>query len=88
MTAAERRATACLAGVSGLRMLGLFIVLPVLALHAESLPGGGDPALIGIAIGAYGLAQALLQIPFGWASDRVGRKPAIAAGLAVFAAGS
>lgn len=88
MTAAERRATACLAGVSGLRMLGLFIVLPVLALHAESLPGGRDPALIGIAIGAYGLAQALLQIPFGWASDRVGRKPAIAAGLAVFAAGS
>jgi len=88
MTATERRATACLAGISGLRMLGLFIVLPVLALHAESLPGGHDPAMIGIAIGAYGLAQALLQIPFGWASDRVGRKPAIAAGLAVFAAGS
>ncbi|HQU50078.1 MAG TPA: MFS transporter, partial [Casimicrobiaceae bacterium] len=72
MTATERRATACLAGVSGLRMLGLFIVLPVLALHAESLPGCHDPAMIGIAIGAYGLAPALLQIPFGWASARVG----------------
>lgn len=88
MTPAERRATACLAGVSGLRMLGLFIVLPVLALYAASLPGGQDPAMIGIAIGAYGLTQAILQIPFGWASDRFGRKPAIAAGLVVFAAGS
>lgn len=88
MTPSERRATACLAGVSGLRMLGLFIVLPVLALHAESLPGGSDPAMIGVAIGAYGLAQAALQIPFGWASDRLGRKPAIAFGLALFAAGS
>jgi len=88
MTRAEFRATAYLAGVSGLRMLGLFIVLPVLALHAASLPGGGDPAMIGFAIGTYGLAQAVLQIPFGWASDRVGRKPAIAFGLAVFAAGS
>ncbi|CAG0998561.1 Inner membrane transport protein YajR [Burkholderiales bacterium] len=88
MTPAERRSTAFLAGVSGLRMLGLFIVLPVLALHAESLPGGHDTAMIGFALGAYGLAQAILQIPFGWASDRVGRKPAIAFGLAVFAAGS
>jgi MFS family permease len=88
MTAVERRATACLAGVSGLRMLGLFIVLPVLALYAATLPGGDDPAIIGIALGAYGLSQALLQVPFGWASDRWGRKPAIAAGLCVFAAGS
>lgn len=88
MTPAERRATAFLAGVSGLRMLGLFVVLPVLALYAATLPGGQDPAKIGMAIGAYGLAQAVLQIPFGWASDHLGRKPAIAAGLAVFAAGS
>ena len=88
MTRAAFRATAYLAGVSGLRMLGLFIVLPVLALYAASLPGGDDPAMIGFAIGAYGLAQAVLQIPFGWASDRVGRKPAIAFGLVVFAAGS
>ncbi|HET9339065.1 MAG TPA: MFS transporter [Casimicrobiaceae bacterium] len=88
MTAGERRATACLAGVAGLRMLGLFIVLPVLALYAASLPGGADPTRIGFALGAYGLAQAVLQVPFGWASDHWGRKPAIAAGLLVFAAGS
>ena len=88
LTSAELRATATLAGVSGLRMLGLFIVLPVLALYAASLPGGADPAMIGFALGAYGLAQAALQIPFGWASDRVGRKPAITFGLGVFAAGS
>ena len=59
MTRTEFRATAYLAGVSGLRMLGLFIVLPVLALYAASLPGGGDPAMIGFAIGVYGLAQAV-----------------------------
>ena len=88
LTPLERRAAASLAGVSSLRMLGLFIVLPVLALHADTLPGGHDPALIGLAIGAYGLAQALLQLPFGWASDRIGRKPAIAIGLALLAAGS
>lgn len=88
MTPVERRATACLAGVSALRMLGLFIVLPVLALHAATLPGGADPRAVGLALGAYGLAQAVLQVPFGWASDRYGRKLAIAVGLVVFAAGS
>ena len=65
MTRAEFRATAYLAGVSGLRMLGLFIVLPVLALYAASLPGGSDPAMIGFATGAYGLPQAARQVPFG-----------------------
>ena len=88
MTPVERRATACLAGVSALRMLGLFVVLPVLALYAAALPGGDDPRIVGLALGAYGLAQAILQVPFGWASDRFGRKPAIAVGLCVFAAGS
>jgi MFS family permease len=88
MTPVERRATACLAGVSALRMLGLFVVLPVLALYAATLPGGADPRAVGLALGAYGLAQAILQVPFGWASDRFGRKRAIAAGLVVFAAGS
>ena len=88
MTPFERRATASLAGVFALRMLGLFIVLPVLALYAEELPGGKDPALAGIALGAYALSQAILQLPFGWASDRYGRKPPIVAGLAIFAAGS
>jgi MFS family permease len=88
MTAKERRATTGLAGIYGLRMLGMFIVLPVLALYAETLPGGRDHALVGLALGAYGLTQAVLQIPFGWASDRWGRKPVIVAGLLVFAVGS
>ncbi|MEO8304693.1 MAG: MFS transporter [Betaproteobacteria bacterium] len=88
MTAGERRATVGLAGIFGLRMLGMFIVLPVLALYAEALPGGRDHALVGLALGAYGLTQAVLQIPFGWASDRWGRKPVIVAGLVIFALGS
>ncbi|MFI4925447.1 MAG: MFS transporter, partial [Vicinamibacteria bacterium] len=65
MTPVERRATACLAGVSALRMVGLFVVLPVLALYAATLPGGADPRVVGLALGAYGLAQAILQVPFG-----------------------
>lgn len=88
MTPVERRATTGLASIYGLRMLGMFIVLPVLALHAETLPGGRDHALVGLALGAYGLTQAILQVPFGWASDRWGRKPVIVAGLVAFAAGS
>ena len=88
MTPAERRATAGLSGIFGLRMLGMFIVLPVLALYAETLPGGRDHTLVGLALGAYGLTQAVLQIPFGYASDRLGRKPVIIAGLIIFALGS
>jgi MFS family permease len=88
MTATERQATIGLAGIYGLRMFGMFIVLPVLALYAETLPGGRDHALVGLALGAYGLTQAVLQIPFGWASDRWGRKPVIATGLVIFALGS
>ena len=88
MTAGELRAGASLAGVYGLRMLGLFFILPVFAVHAPTLRGGDDLTLVGIAIGGYGLTQGLLQIPFGMASDRWGRKPLIYAGLAVFAAGS
>ena len=88
MTPAERRATAGLAGIFGLRMLGMFIVLPVLAIYAEGLPGGRDHRLVGLALGAYGLTQAVLQIPFGWASDRWGRKPVIVTGLVLFAVGS
>ncbi|HSO06256.1 MAG TPA: MFS transporter [Pelomicrobium sp.] len=88
LTAFERRATASLAGVSGLRLLGMFIILPVFALYAERLPGGDNQALVGLAIGIYGLTQALFQLPFGWLSDRVGRKPVIYAGLALLAFGS
>ena len=88
MTPLERRASVSLASIYALRMLGLFLVLPVLALEARKFPGGDDPALIGVAMGIYGLTQALLQIPFGVASDRLGRKRVIVAGLLVFAAGS
>jgi MFS family permease len=88
MTPAERRATFGLAVIFGLRMLGMFIILPVFVLYAETLPGGRDHTLVGIALGAYGLTQALLQVPFGWASDRWGRKPVIVVGLLIFAVGS
>ena len=84
----ERRASASLALIFALRMLGLFIVLPVFALEARKFPGGDDPALVGLAMGIYGLTQGLLQIPFGLASDRLGRKRVIAIGLLIFAAGS
>lgn len=88
MTPGERRASASLALVFALRMLGLFIVLPVFALEAARLPGGDDAARVGFAMGLYGLTQAFLQIPFGLASDRFGRKPTILAGLLLFAMGS
>ena len=88
MTAPERRASLSLASIFALRMLGLFLVLPVFALEAHKYPGGDDPALVGLAMGIYGLTQALLQLPFGLASDRLGRKRVIIAGLLVFALGS
>jgi MFS family permease len=88
LTPLELRASLSLAGIFALRMLGLFLVLPVFALEAAKYPGGGDPALIGLAMGIYGLTQGLLQIPFGMASDRFGRKRVIVLGLLVFAAGS
>ncbi|HEX9182793.1 MAG TPA: MFS transporter [Burkholderiales bacterium] len=88
MSPQEWRAGASLAGIFGLRMLGLFLILPVFAVHAPQLAGGDNLTLVGVALGAYGLAQALLQLPFGMASDRWGRKPMIVAGLVIFAAGS
>ncbi len=87
MTAQERRTVASLALLYCFRMLGLFMVLPLLALYAADLPDA-TPTLIGLAMGMYGLANALLQIPLGWLSDKVGRKPVIIAGLVIFAVGS
>jgi len=87
MTGQERRTVASLALLYCFRMLGLFMVLPLLALYAADLPDA-TPTLIGLAMGMYGLANALLQIPFGWLSDKVGRKPVIIAGLVIFAVGS
>ena len=83
----ERRAVATLAIIYAVRMLGLFLLLPVLALYAGSMPGG-TPLLAGLAVGAYGLTQALLQIPFGVWSDRLGRRPVIVAGLLLHIGGS
>ncbi|MCP4452439.1 MAG: MFS transporter, partial [Planctomycetes bacterium] len=83
----ERRAGISLALIYAFRMLGLFMILPVFALYDEQMPGA-TPFLMGLALGIYGLTQALLQIPFGMLSDRIGRKPVIFAGLVIFALGS
>jgi MFS family permease len=88
MTPVERRASFSLASIFALRMLGLFLILPVFAIEAGKYPGGDDPALIGLAMGLYGLTQALLQFLYGMASDRLGRKRVIVFGLLLFALGS
>lgn len=88
MLPAERRAALGLAAIFALRMLGLFIVLPVFAVAARDLVGGQSVAAVGLALGAYGLTQACLQLPLGLAADRWGRKPVIAFGLTLFVVGS
>ena len=88
MTALERRSSFSLASIFALRMLGLFLVLPVFVLEARKYPGGDDAARVGLAMGIYGLTQAVLQLPLGMASDRFGRKRVIVLGLLVFAGGS
>ena len=87
MSPIERRAVAALSGIFSLRMLGLFMFLPVFSVHAHGY-AGHTPLLIGVAIGIYGLTQGVFQVPFGILSDRFGRKPVIAAGLVIFALGS
>ena len=84
---AERRVVASLAAIYAVRLLGMFLLLPVLSLHTGAMPGG-TPLLAGLAVGAYGLTQALMQIPFGVWSDRIGRKPLIVVGLLLHVAGS
>ncbi len=83
----EQRAIGVVALIAMCRMFGLFALLPVLAMYASGL-AGATPVLIGLAVGGYGLTQAFLQIPFGMASDRIGRVPVIVGGLLLFAAGS
>lgn len=87
LAAQERTAAISLATIYAFRMLGLFMILPVFALYAEHLPGA-TPLMMGLALGVYGLTQAVLQIPFGMWSDRIGRKPVIFIGLLIFAGGS
>ena len=88
MSRDEKRAGGALAAIFALRMLGLFLILPVFAIHAQTIAGGNDLTLVGVALGAYGLTQAMFQIPFGMASDAFGRKRVIIFGLLLFAAGS
>lgn len=88
MSPLELRASAGLAGLYALRMLGMFLLLPVFALYAKHLPGGDNHTLVGVAFGMYGATQALLQLPLGMLSDRIGRKPVIYWGLVLLAIGS
>ncbi|WP_250508534.1 MFS transporter [Caballeronia sp. GACF4] len=88
LSAPELRATVSLAAIFALRMLGLFMIMPVFSIYAKTIPGGDDVFLVGIALGAYGVTQSMLYIFYGWISDKLGRKPVIAFGLLVFALGS
>lgn len=87
LSAQERKASAMLALLFAVRMLGLFLLTPVFAVAALSVPGGNDAAKVGLALGAYGLTQALLQIPLGMASDRFGRRVVVVAGMVLFVVG-
>ncbi|MEE9332434.1 MAG: MFS transporter [Methylophilaceae bacterium] len=88
MSQTERRATISLASIYALRMLGMFLILPIFAIYAQTLEGGQNQTMVGLALGAYGLTQVLLQLPFGIASDKYGRKKVIYVGMLIFVVGS
>ena len=88
MERSELRAALALSGIFALRMLGLFLILPVFSMHAKSLPGGDQATLVGLALGIYGMVQACLHIPLGMLSDKYGRRPVVAVGLVLFVLGA
>ena len=88
MEKSELRASLALAGIFALRMLGLFLILPVFSVHAKSLSGGDQALLVGLALGIYGFVQACLHIPLGMLSDKYGRRPVVVFGLVLFVLGA
>ena len=88
MNSSELRSTLALAGIFGLRMLGLFLLLPVFSIHAQGLPGGDQAFLIGLTLGIFNIVQACFHIPLGRLSDRIGRKTVVLWGLSLFVAGA
>ncbi len=88
MNSSELRSTLALAGIFGLRMLGLFLLLPVFSIHAKDLPGGDQAFLIGLALGMFNIVQACFHIPLGRLSDQIGRKKVVLWGLSLFVAGA
>ena len=88
MNPSELRSTLALAGIFGLRMLGLFLLLPVFSIHARGLPGGEHALWVGLTLGIFNIVQACFYIPLGRLSDRIGRKPVVLWGLSLFVAGS
>ena len=88
MNPSELRSTLALAGIFGLRMLGLFLLLPVFSIHARGLPGGEHALWVGLTLGIFNIVQACFYIPLGRLSDRIGRKPVVLWGLSLFIAGA
>ena len=88
MNPSELRSTLALAGIFGLRMLGLFLLLPVFSIHARGLPGGEHALWVGLTLGIFNIVQACFYIPLGSLSDRIGRKPVVLWGLFLFVAGA
>ena len=88
MNPSELRSTLALAGIFGLRMLGLFLLLPVFSIHARGLPGGEHALWVGLTLGIFNIVQACFYIPLGRLSDRIGRKPVVLWGLSLFVAGA
>ena len=87
LNSSEYKAVITVALIMATRLLGIFLILPVFSVYAERYPGS-DLAMAGLAFGIYALAQSVLQLPFGWVSDKIGRKPVLIIGIVIFAAGS